>query len=343
MKKNPYTLLFGKKPGQIISRLAQVMPIVDVFDDEDPSQQIYMITGVRGSGKTVFMTEVASRLEKLDEWISIELNPEKNLLDNLIAKLNAHESVSGIIRSAKLNLSFWGIGIDIKGTPQITDNETAIIRIMEGIKKHGKKLLITIDEVTNSQTMKEFAAAFQIFIRHDLPIYLLMTGLFENISRLENEKSLTFLYRAPKINIKPLDMSTMTANYQKNFKLERDIALEMARSTRGYSFAFQVLGYFTWEYDGDYRAAMGDYKQYLNDYVYEKIWSELSEEDKRVLKAMAAVPSGQIQAIREILNMDTNHFNPYRKRLIQKGIIDGSERGVIRFVLPYFEDYVSDN
>lgn len=57
----------------------------------------------------------------------------------------------------------------------------------------------------------------------------------------------------------------MTANYQKNFKLERDIALEMARSTRGYSFAFQVLGYFTWEYDGDYRAAMGDYKQYLND------------------------------------------------------------------------------
>ena len=32
----------------------------------------------------------------------------------------------------------------------------------------------------------------------ELPCVLVMAGLFDNISNLQNEKSLTFLYRAPK-------------------------------------------------------------------------------------------------------------------------------------------------
>ena len=41
--------------------------------------------------------------------------------------------------------------------------------------------------------------------------------------------------------------------------------------------------------------------------------------------------------------METNQFNPYRKRLIKKGILSGEMRGYVYFTLPLFEDYVLEN
>lgn len=61
------------------------------------------------------------------------------------------------------------------------------------MKKSGKRLLVTIDEVTNNDFMKVFAGSFQIFVRQDLPVFLLATGLYENIDELQNEKTLPFI------------------------------------------------------------------------------------------------------------------------------------------------------
>jgi hypothetical protein len=41
--------------------------------------------------------------------------------------------------------------------------------------------------------------------------------------------------------------------------------------------------------------------------------------------------------------METNQFNPYRARLIRKGIVDGSLRGYVSFALPLFERYVIEH
>ncbi len=342
MAKNPYTLVFWKKPSQIISRTGQSMDIVETFDDDDPSQQIYMITGVRGSGKTVFMTEVATTLERNDDWIVVELNPEKDLLEQLASILCSQDRLARIFQKAKINLSFFGIGLVVDGVAPITNIEVAITRILESLKKDKKKLLITIDEVTNSKSMREFAAAFQIFVRKDLPTYLLMTGLYNNISRLENEKSLTFLHRAPKIHIKPLGINIITDNYMKVLGVDKETAHNMASMTKGYSFAFQVLGYYAWAHENDLDAAIPEYKQYLYDYVYDKIWSEISAEDKRVLSAIADSEDGRIIGIRNKLGMETNQFNPYRDRLKKYGIINGDTHGYVTLVLPLFDEYISD-
>ena len=77
---NPFTLSFGKKPVQYISRIAQTERIIGDFTAEESPNQIYMITGVRGSGKTVMMTNIASEIRKRsDEWIVVELNPNRDL------------------------------------------------------------------------------------------------------------------------------------------------------------------------------------------------------------------------------------------------------------------------
>ena len=51
----------------------------------------------------------------------------------------------------------------------------------------------------------------------------------------------------------------------------------------------------------------------------------------------------KLNDIREQLNMVTHEFNPYRKRLIKKGILSGETRGYVYFTLPLFEEYIMEN
>lgn len=139
MDKNPYTLLFGKEPTELISRSQQEEEIVANFTQENPSEQIYMITGVRGSGKTVLMTSIVNKLKTNKDWICVELNPDRDLLTSLASKLSSNNELALIFKDAKINLSFFGLGIEIKNIVPITDIETAITKMLESIKKHGKK------------------------------------------------------------------------------------------------------------------------------------------------------------------------------------------------------------
>ena len=341
--QNPFTLTFGKSPLEPVERPVQTNEIVDAFTAESVNQQMFIITGVRGSGKTVMMTEIARRLREKENWVVIELNPSTDLLQAMLAKLNSNKVCAAIIKSAKIDLSFFGFGVAIEGVPAITDAETAIITILEKMKKSGKRLLVTIDEVTNNDFMKVFAGSFQIFVRQDLTVFLLATGLYENIDELQNEKNLTFLYRAPKIQLKPLNQLAIINKYKNIFGTDRDTAEKMAELTKGYPFAFQVLGYLTWNHSGHYEVAIDEYEQYLSEFVYDKIWSELSQKDRIVARGIAETESGKIKEIREHLGMETNEFNPYRKRLIKKGIVSGETRGYVFFTLPLFERYVIDN
>ncbi|MEE3488253.1 MAG: ATP-binding protein [Bulleidia sp.] len=339
---NPYSMTYGRIPDQLISRQMQSDIVCNAFMAEHPSQQVFMITGVRGTGKTVFMTEAGRRLAEDQRFIVAELNPEKDLLQGLAAKLSSDHALARIFQTAKINLSFFGLGLEVTGSVPITDIETALSKMLASLKNKGKRVLIEIDEVTNTQNMRTFSSAFQIFVRQDLPVYLLMTGLYENINALQNEKSLTFLYRAPKIELNALNIGAVADNYRKTFSLSQEDALAMAKETKGYSFAFQTLGFLTYENSGNFRMVRDQYKQYLEEYSYEKIWSELSANDRKILIAMTTCPGGRIQDVREQLEYTTNQFNPYRKRLIRKGVITGTERGYVHFALPLFEKFVEE-
>ena len=53
----------------------------------------------------------------------------------------------------------------------------ALSKMLAVLKKHKKKLLVTVDEVVNNQYVREFVTTFQILGQENLPIFLLMTGL----------------------------------------------------------------------------------------------------------------------------------------------------------------------
>ena len=342
--QNPFTINFGKTPQQLIPRLRQTNDIIESFTADKPSTQVFMITGIRGCGKTVMMTEISNTLRKDDDWIVVEVNPERDMLSSLAANLYAIPELNKLFIKAKLDLSALGMGVSIEGAPPVTDIENALDKMLMHIGKLGKRLLVTVDEVTRNPNVKVFAASFQIFIRKEYPLFLLMTGLYENLYDLQNEKSLTFLYRAPKVFLEPLNYTAMVASYMKIFGIDREEAGEMAACTRGYSYAFQVLGYIRWNAgDKKLEDLMPEYDQYLEEYVYSKIWSELSPVDKKIVLRIAGTRETKVTVLRESLGMTTPEFSVYRDRLKKKGLINIPQYGNISLALPRFEDFVITN
>ena len=339
---NPFTLSFGKKPLQYVSRVSQTQEIMENFNRETPSNQIYMITGVRGSGKTVMMTSIANELRGTDEWIVVELNPTRDLLQSLAAKLYSLPEMYAHFVQAKLDFSILGLGVSLENATPITDIENAIELMLAELQKKKKRILITIDEITNCEYVRVFVSAFQIFLRQDYPLFLLMTGLYENIYNLQNDKSLTFLYRAPKMVLEPLNYTAVRKQYMDIFQLEIEAADQMAGLTKGYPFAFQVLGYLYWENreKKSLEDILPEYDQYLEEYVYSKIWSETSPKDKEILSSMARSGETRIKNIREKINMTSGQFSIYRERLKNKGILDTRAYGEVSFALPRFAEFV---
>lgn len=339
---NPFTLSFGKKPLQYISRIAQTNEIIENFMAQEPPNQIYMLTGVRGSGKTVMMTSIAGEIKEEERWIVVELNPTRDLLQSLAAKLYSLPEMHPHFIQAKLDFSALGLGVSLENAVPVMDIENAIERMLTEIQKRDKRLLITIDEVVNCEYIRIFASSFQIFLRQNYPIFLLMTGLYENIYNLQNEDSLTFLYRAPKIVLEPLNYTAVRKKYMDIFGLNMEKAEEMTGLTGGYPFAFQVLGYLLWENKNikTIEEILPEYDQYLEEYVYGKIWSELSELDRKILVEMAVNREKKVKRIRDGMGLKSEQFAVYRERLKRKGVLDTSKYGEVSFILPRFAEFV---
>ena len=270
------------------------------IDVRIPRNKFIVIAGVSGSGKTVFLQDVAQRLRKDPNWVVGELDPGQ-----------------GISNSVRLSL--------------------------EAAKKHKKRILLIVDDADNSEQMWNLVDEFQILLMQCFPVLLLFTGSLEDINSMQKSRNFTFLSTAPKLELRPLDLGTIAQNYVKRLSVSETAARQMAKMTKGYPFAFQALGYFTWAHGGLCDEALADYRHCLNECVYEKLWSALSAQDRRVLFAIASTRSGKIEEVRSLLNMDTNHFNPYRSRLIKKGLVSGDVYGYVSFALPMFGEYVLDN
>lgn len=340
--KNPFAINFGVTPIQYISREIIIDEIIDNFQSEAIQNPCVMLTGNRGTGKTVTMTSIEKRLSEEDTWIVIRLNPTRDMLVGLVGKIYDSAKYLAQFIDANVNISAFGIGINISTQPPAADIESALEKILKEIKRRNMRLLVTVDEVSNTKYMREFASSYQLMLREELPVFLIMAGLYENIHNLEDVENLTFLYRTPKYDMEPLNLSSISAEYAKVFGFEQEKAWEMAALTKGYPFAYQALGKYVWDSDDKEISSkvLRKYDEALSHYVYKKIWSELSETDKWYMSFVVRKEKMTTSEILEVAGKKKNEFSQYRARLRDKGLIDTSNRGVVTFVLPRFDVFV---
>ena len=344
---NPFSISFGLEPKEYISRHQQTDRIIGAFTEESPSNHTFMLSGIRGSGKTVLLANITETFEKKKDWIVINTSPDMDILNSIAAHLYGRKSIHTIFTEAKIDLSGIGIGISLKNATPIYDISVALERLLEEISKKKLKVLIAIDEIVNNHNVRAFSGIYQILLRKKLPVFLLMTGLYENINNLQNEKTLTFLYRAPKVYLEPLNRFSISTSYKKVLGIDDKTAKEMAYLTNGYAYAYQVLGYLYWENVINDQTAKGlsdilnEYDSTLSEYVYEKIWFELPETESKVVALL--VKNGQMKNkdIREKLSLSDSQMAVYRDRLKRRGIIDTSRYGYFDLLLPRFREIVS--
>lgn len=342
-QNNPFCLSFGKEPDRYVKRTDAYMQITDTFNSTSPSSNCYLIMGVRGSGKTVLLSTILNEYRDDDEWVAISLNPGRNLLEMLAAGLYEDAKLQKYFIEASLNLSKFGIGLDLKKNPPISDIQIAIEKMVKIVNDKGKRLLITIDDVTKSNDVVSFAGAFQDLILKRMNVFLLMTGLYENIYNLQRDKRCSFLLRAEKVILNPLSTIGMKNQYQQTFQCDEKEALRMALFTKGYSYAFQVLGYIMWDKDCTIEEAISSFDERMSEYCYEKIWEDLSEKEKEIVVLLANNGKMKTGKIVENIGVSAKTFSVQRDRLIKKGIIDGREHGIVSLLLPRFEEFVLTN
>ena len=343
-KDNPFTPTFGKQPVKYINRYENMDNIISTFEADNPISQSYLISGIRGSGKTVLMTSVANQLRKSEKWVVVDLNSTQPLLSEFAMRLtDASKQIPNIFENG-FEVSVAGFGVGYNGGAVERDSVSRIESILEKLEKKNKRVLITIDEAVADENMRIFASQFQIFIRKNYPVFLIMTGLYENIYEIQNDPVLTFLLRAPKIVLGPLGLNQIKNEYQEIFEIEEEAARKLANITMGYAFAFQALGMLYWEYR-DEKTMQGILKELdalLEDFVYKKIWSGLSDLEKKIIAAMPDEQS-KIRAkdLCSRLNMKGSNFSKYRERLINKGVCIAPEYGYLAIILPRFKSIVS--
>ncbi|SEA48800.1 Cdc6-related protein, AAA superfamily ATPase [Pseudobutyrivibrio sp. ACV-2] len=343
---NPFSLDFGTEPNLYIPRHAEQNNIISTFNSSVPSTHMYLILGARGSGKTVLMTSVSHELAKQDDWLHVDLSVEKDMLNSLAA--NLYKKTQGKFPKIKFEVSIKGVSVSVDKEEKYSDIQLDIDNMLETLAKKNIKVLITIDEVINSQNVREFTTYYQHCLREKLPVFVLMTGLYKNIRALQNNRSQTFLKRAPKILLGALNIRRVAKQYEEIFKIDEAASFEIAKLTAGYSYAFQILGYFLYAekkttVDKD---ILFEYETNLEECSYEKIWEELSPGEQNVAKAIASLEDGTtVKAVRDKLKMDSNMFSTYQNTLIHSGILTTTDAsyGRLNFALPYFKEFVQNH
>jgi len=352
---NPYTLQFSYIPPRFIERTAVTNEIIENFIRDIPTYRGMFISGVRGTGKTVMLGDIRNKIAAMDKWIAVDVNPESDLLDSLARALYLIPEVRALFLKAKIDVSVMGIGVHIEGAELVASNsEDALKMMLQVLKKNRRKVLVTIDEIVYSKEVARFSHALSSYASADYDIYVLMTGLKDNINSIKNNKSLTFLYRAKVKELETLNITAICKDYENTFGIKRDLAEKLAFETKGYSLAFQALGYHYWNaLCAEPVTAVNPEKVFeeldvsLAELAYEKICEELSATDIKVLQAMADImeKTGEsvikVEDIRDVLEMTSDTFATYRKRLVESGIVEGKVYGHLRMLLPRFEKFLS--
>ena len=340
--KNPFTLTFGVMPEKFIRREEIITTVMNGFLDGENESNTYILTGVRGSGKTVMLNYLRNQFDGLDDWIVLNINPEMDILESIAAKLYEKGSLKKYFIKSSFNFSFRGFGFSIEGSTPIKNIETLLEKMMQIIKEKGKKVLITIDEISNSNNVKVFSHTYKNMVNDGLPIYLLATGLNENVWNLENEKTLTFIYRAKKIIVKSLNLTSIAQSYKESLGIDDDMAIRCASLTEGYASAYQILGSILYQKEKKVidEKLLSEYDSFLEEINYNKMWEDLSKGDKKFLYGFISQKDNKALTIIENSKISKNSYSKYRERLIKSGIVKSNSYGYLSFTLPRLFEFI---
>ena len=181
---NPFNPGFGKKPEIFLDRQFLVQKVTDELENPNSPYRTSLIYGLRGSGKTAFLTDASTAVAAKKGWIVLNLAMSDSILPNLIVELyrKANSPLQKLFSQIKgVNISAFGVDFSIGSSqPSLTSYQTLFADMLDKLRSRGLDLFITIDEIDNTPAIKEFASLYQLMLRENYSLALMMTGLPHN-------------------------------------------------------------------------------------------------------------------------------------------------------------------
>lgn len=372
---NPFKPTAGKMPPILIGRQA----IIDDFSEAltngvGAPGRIMLVTGQRGFGKTVMLTEFR-RIAKAQQWEVIGETASAGLVSRLITTLapsgmrlnqadfNPSISIPGIA-SASLGQAHFSA----ESNPLTLRN--ALNKRLESKKiKDGKGILITIDETqaASREDLVAIATAVQHVItdadESDVPdakkkgVAIVFAGLPYMVNGLLDNEVTTFLRRAlrreldnvPLPDVKNAFLETVADSGK---TISETDALEAARQSEGYPYMVQLVGYYMWQSaqrrgsdvitSDDVAAGFSDALLAFDDAVCAPALDGTTSAERLFLKAMAADSPHptQVGDIAERARRSRSWVSKYRAILIKDKLIRATGHGQVEFAVPHLGQYL---
>ncbi|MCY3968062.1 MAG: ATP-binding protein [bacterium] len=267
---NPFSPGFGQLPAMLVGRddLLAELGTGLVTGPRDP-RYTSLLLGVRGSGKTVLLTEIEDRAAS-DGWIVISVDAGTNsLLERIQDEIQSLPERYPDIDLSRLTDSRTvektksiDIGV-FKG--EITEAESNLNISMMGLRRqltylaeqaqtHNTAVILTVDElhaVERNEGRRLSNDLQHITKRDELPLAFIGAGLSEMKYTIMQDKKMTFFQRCQQYDMPALSEAEVTKGLLHPIKDSggniTDNALNIAvESTASSPYKLQLLGHSAW-------------------------------------------------------------------------------------------------
>jgi len=330
--KNPFSPGAGSPPPELVGRdplLAQTK-ILLARVQQRRAEKSFLLTGLRGVGKTVLLNAMEQLAEELKyKTIFIEAHENKILGALLIPKLrqllfsldrmgNAGDKVrrglsvlKSFINGVKIKVGEIEFGLDIEAERGAADSgdievdlPNLLIAVAEAAEERGTAVVILIDEI-QYLTLGEISAlimAMHKMQQKQLPLVLIAAGLPILPALAGESKSYAErLFQFPDIG--PLSKEDATKALQDPVKLAgvkftEEALTEIFRLTHGYPYFLQEWGYQAWNHAQNpiitlqiIQESTPDVIRRLDENFFRVRFDRLTPSEKNYLRAMAHLGS----------------------------------------------------
>lgn len=370
---NPFKPTAGKMPPILIGR----QPIIDDFSEAldngvGAPGRIMLITGQRGFGKTVMLTEFR-RIAKARHWEVIAETASTGLVARLIATLSPtgmrldQADISPSIGIAGIATASLGQArFSAESNPLTLRN--ALNRRLNS-RKIGRGILITIDETQAAahEDLVAIATAVQHVItdadESDVPdadkkgVAIVFAGLPYMLNDLLDNEVTTFLRRALRRELQNVPLPDVRNAFLETVldsgkTVSEPDAREAARLSDGYPYMVQLVGYYMWQSAqrrhsdvitaSDIATGAADALLAFDDAVCAPAMDGTTSAERLFLKAMAKdVPDPtQVRDIAERTKRSRSWVSKYRAALIKDRLIRSAGHGQLEFAVPHLGQYL---
>lgn len=374
MPANPFKPTAGKMPPILIGRDDIVADFSEGLDNGAGAPgRLMLVTGQRGYGKTVLLTELG-RVAASRGWMVVSETASAGVCGRIIDALRqGGPQVSRVEVSPSVEVP--GVGGLSLGSVSLERRESALTlrlaieRRLERMKP-GKGILFTIDEAqaASRADLVDMATAVQHVIRdQDMldvtdamkhGIAFVFAALPFVVDDLLNDEVLTFLRRCLRRNlgdvllpdVRNAYVATVTS-YGKT--IDDEVAMAAAEGSGGYPYMVQLVGYYMWQSAQrrhsdaiereDVERASADAARAFQDAVCAPALRGLTEAQRSFVAAMARDwphPS-MVADIAARTGKSASWASKYRASLIGAQVIEPAGRGRVAYSIPYFGEYMS--